>query len=167
MQKPQPRTLHSNPSTILTLNDLGGESSLIILPDLGGSTLYSKKIIAHINGSFNVYGLRLDNRLLKDLAQLSLTGMALRYATDLMASDLPRPFHLVGHSFAGFMAYEIAVQLALHEEEVGMVVLLNSELPPRFYRQSTIRWRRHLFDQARNARQRISELKGRLFGARS
>jgi thioesterase domain-containing protein len=39
------------------------------------------------------------------------------------------PYHLVGHSFGGWVVFEMARQLALAGEEIGLLVVLDAEAP--------------------------------------
>lgn len=52
--------------------------------------------------------------------------------TDILDRDIARPLVLLGHSFAGFLAYETAAFLGSKGAQVDAVVLLDTAVPWRF-----------------------------------
>ena len=119
--------------TIFPLRPAGGEGSVFFLPDLGGNTFYAKNLVFQLEPGRGAYGMRLDSELLENLPGCTLQGLAQRFAADLHASAFAEPFHLVGHSFAGILAFETARHLVMLGAEVGTLALLDCGLPSRFY----------------------------------
>lgn len=104
-----------SPAPVATLLRLSGRKgargpSLVFFPDMGGNVLYARNLIAAMGPGFQAHGLRLPDRPLADLARGSLQDLAAQFARDLVASGLG-PLHLVGFSFAGYLAAETARQL--------------------------------------------------------
>ncbi len=123
----------SSQSTLLCIRKGEPNVCVIFAPDIGGGVIYSRKILSQIDDSISAHGFRLTPDLVQSLPQLSIQDIAKRFATDLRASALPEPYHLVGHSFAGLLAYEIACHLHELGSEVGVVALLDTAAPTQFY----------------------------------
>lgn len=143
------------PPTISCLRGKPSRQSLIILPDLGGSVFYSRKILKNLPPEQSVFGLGLDDTLFSALPECTLNNLAARFAADLCASSLPGPYHLMGHSFAGFLAYETARELVKREAPVGTLILLDSALPYTLRRHETGAWYRHGVERLRHMRRRL------------
>ena len=117
------------PGTIFPLTKAAGPPSLIVLPDLGNSVMYMQKVLAASPTSNAVLGLRLDRDLIGRLETLDIPDIAARFAQDLAIAGLPPPYRLVGHSFAGILAFETAVQLEKRGIPQVELILLDSALP--------------------------------------
>ncbi len=143
------------PPTISCLRGKPSRQSLIILPDIGGSVFYSRKILKYLPTGQSVFGLGLDDTLFNALPECTLNDLAVRFAADLCASSLPGPYHLAGHSFAGFLAYETARELVRREAPVGSLTLLDSALPYMLRRHETGAWYRHGVERLRHMRRRL------------
>ena len=118
--------------TIIPLKNDKGPSNIFFLPDIGGNVLYARNIVSQLTSECGVYTMRLDSELLENLPGCTIQGLARRFATDLTASVFPGPVHFIGHSFAGYLAFETArhaVELGMH---VGSVILLDCAVPHRF-----------------------------------
>ena len=123
---------HSLPPTIFPLRRAEEQASVFFLPDVGGNVFYARKIVPHLEPGLGVYGVRLAHEQLENLSGCTLQELGRQFAADLRASGLPEPFHLVGHSFAGFLAFETARHLAALDAPVGVLALLDSILPSRY-----------------------------------
>ncbi len=101
------------PPTLIGLSARGGGPSVVFCPDVGGNVIYARQLVRALGAGPSSYGLRLAPEMIETLDALTLQSAARRFAADLMAADLPRPLHVVGFSFAGYMAAETAQQLSL------------------------------------------------------
>jgi acyl-CoA synthetase (AMP-forming)/AMP-acid ligase II/thioesterase domain-containing protein len=83
----------------------------------------------------------------------TIESLAARYLDVLKAHQPKGPYHLMGHCFGGFVAYEMACQLADQGEPVPHLTLIESFHPQWMRDQSVTRraWIRvaHLFRRAR------------------
>ncbi len=121
------------PPTLTPMANAAGETPLVFLPDLGGNVMYARKILPHLSGRVAAFGMRFDRDMIGRLELASLAEIGDRFAADLIASPLAPPYRLVGHSFAGLVAYETACGLARQGVDPGggvaAVILLDTGLP--------------------------------------
>ncbi|MFV2053692.1 thioesterase domain-containing protein [Aliiroseovarius sp. YM-037] len=99
------------PDTLFRIGGAAPRGTLIFLPDLGGNVLYAKPLVAELSDNFNCIGVRLGREISAQLGQHSVPDLGERFASDIAQADLPRPIHLAGFSFAGYLAYETARHL--------------------------------------------------------
>ncbi len=118
--------------TILPLKQSDGPGNVFFLPDVGGNVFYAKKIVSQLVSGCGVYAMRLDSELLENLPGCTIQGLAHRFAADLNASVFTGPLHLIGHSFAGFLAFETARRVVELGAYVGSITLLDCAVPDRF-----------------------------------
>lgn len=104
---------------------------LLVMPDIGGNLLYARAIVRHITDARPVVGLRLPGGLTSEPRLQTMSGLGLALATAIRQSGLEAPHHLMGHSFAGLLAYETARLLRADGAPVGVVALIDTPVPPR------------------------------------
>lgn len=95
----------------MSLSGRGPGPNLIFCPDVGGNVLYARALIRALGPGPSSYGFRLAPDMLDHLATLTIEETARRFATDLISAGIRRPLHVVGFSFAGYMALETALQM--------------------------------------------------------
>ena len=71
--------------------------------------------------------------------QIDVSGLAAKYLAVIKQRQPAGPYHLVGFSFGGILAYEIAQQLIQSGETIGLLAILDSNLPGEL--RSRIRFR--------------------------
>jgi len=76
-----------------------------------------------------VYGIQAQALLPGREAVLGLEQMAAQYVADMQAVHPEGPYHLLGFSFGGLVAYEIAQQLTAQGAEVGLLAMLDTRQP--------------------------------------
>ncbi|MEO6300828.1 MAG: thioesterase domain-containing protein, partial [Paracoccaceae bacterium] len=89
------------------------KGSLVIFPDFGGNTFYARTLVRQLSRDVTCYVMRFSPDMVDRLDRLSVEDIGLRFATDIMAAGIASPIHLIGHSFAGFLAYETGRQMAI------------------------------------------------------
>ena len=104
-------------------------TSLFFLPDVGGSVFYSRKLTEALGKEPSLYGFRLDPEFDWSQPERTFIKLAEQFADNLINSDIPEPYHLIGHSFAGLLAFETARQLKIKGGNVGLVALLDTPVP--------------------------------------
>jgi len=99
----------------------------------GGVSWSYMRLTHHVPADIPLYGLQsrgLDGQ--QEFAR-SLTGMAADYIEQIRSVQPTGPYHLLGWSFGGIAAHEMAVQLRAAGEEVAALVILDTypeELEP-------------------------------------
>jgi thioesterase domain-containing protein/acyl carrier protein len=96
-----------------------------------GVHLY-KELARALEGQFSVYGVFAGQELSflgTDVPVPSVTELAETYSTLIRRTQPHGPYRLVGMSFGGIVAYEVAQQLLAAGEEVEVLGMLDSVLP--------------------------------------
>lgn len=122
--------------SVFALQKGEGKSPLFFIPDLGGSVFYAKKFVAAFSGKQPIYGFRLDPRTDWANSEMDIPSLAEKFADDLIASDHTEPYHIIGHSFAGIVAFETARQLALKGAKVGILAMLDAGVPLKYHKRA-------------------------------
>ena len=113
---------------------------------LSGIHIY-RELARRMGGAYSVYGVFVDRDVqLFDPAsgRHSVKTLARDYVEILRRAQPMGPYRLLGYSFAGIVAYEVAQQLRDAGEEVRFLALVDSELP-----EWTTRWKFRLAEIGR------------------
>ncbi|MBC7984223.1 MAG: amino acid adenylation domain-containing protein, partial [Candidatus Obscuribacterales bacterium] len=102
----------------------GDRRPLFILHGITGEVLPYFPLARLIDEGVPVYGLQLNSPL------LSMQGLAAQHIKAIRQVQAHGPYRLVGHSFGGQLAYEIAAQLLAEEECVEFLGLIDSYNQP-------------------------------------
>jgi amino acid adenylation domain-containing protein len=122
-------------SKLMTLRAAGDKLPLFCLPGSGGSGLSFQRLVSRLPNDRPVYAYNIPPL---DQRPAPLNNLH-DYAVDVLAQIrlvCPRgPFHLVGYSFGGTVAFEIAHMLADRGEPLGSLGIIDSWAPgfPRKY----------------------------------
>ncbi len=108
-----PTPSRSLPKTLARVSKAAGQGSVVFFPDFGGNTLYARPLVAELGSQIDCLALRFATSMIEELPRLSLEDIGRKFAQDIIDADLPRPLHLAGFSFAGFLAQETGRQMAL------------------------------------------------------
>lgn len=119
------------PRTLMRMNSLDTGGSIVFLPDFGGNVIYAQPIQKILSKEYSCFGARLAPDMVEALDSLSLIDIAERFAVDIHQTDIPRPIHICGFSFAGFLAFEVARHLSTLEQETGELLILDTRMRPR------------------------------------
>lgn len=113
------------PESLRRLNVAEGAGSLVFMPDFGGNTIYARPLVTELAADCSCYAVQLTPELVSSLPGLSIEEMGRQFAEAIAAAQLPRPLHVLGFSFAGYLAHETARQLALLGDAPDTVWLLD------------------------------------------
>ncbi|OKO99050.1 Amino acid adenylation [Xenorhabdus eapokensis] len=107
---------------------------LFFAPGAGGHVLYLRELAAALEGTYSVWGMQspeLDGRSDRPsyLEVNGLEAMASVMIDDLKKVQPHGPYYLGGHSFGGWLAFEIARQLLQQGEHIGLLALVDCESP--------------------------------------
>jgi acetoacetyl-CoA synthetase len=119
--------------TVLTLQPEGTNTPLFCI---GGVHIY-QELADGLGPAAPVYGIFLpvEQELFgldpskRDLPRLSVEEMSAGYLRAVRAQQPSGPYQLLGFSFGGVLAYEMAQALVLAEQKVSLLVMLDSLLP--------------------------------------
>jgi thioesterase domain-containing protein len=117
-------------STVVPLRNIHGSSApLFMVHGVGGNVLGFYSLARCMGEDQPVYGIQAQSLLSSEPAVLRLEQMAAKYVMDMRAVCPAGPYHLLGFSFGGLVAYEIAQQLRAAGLEVGLVGMLDTRQP--------------------------------------
>ncbi|WFQ79904.1 amino acid adenylation domain-containing protein [Xenorhabdus sp. SF857] len=108
---------------------------LFFAPGAGGHVLYLRELATALEGTYSVWGMQspeLDGRS-DPPAYLEVNGLEAMASVmiDFLKKVQPNgPYYLAGHSFGGWLAFEMARQLVQQGESIGLLALVDSESPP-------------------------------------
>ncbi|WP_019104123.1 thioesterase domain-containing protein, partial [Chromobacterium haemolyticum] len=109
--------------SLVALSAQGDAPPLFFAPGAGGHVPYLRALAAELPNAFSVWGMELSG----DADSVEATATAL--IADIRRVQPYGPYRLGGHSFGGWVAFEIARQLAGQGEAVDWVAVVDS-LPP-------------------------------------
>ncbi|MBK8901319.1 MAG: non-ribosomal peptide synthase/polyketide synthase [Anaerolineaceae bacterium] len=135
MSDPTTQTAHS---PLVTLRPgRSDQPPLIVIHPGSGQVLPYLGLVQALPAQQPVYGLQSLGLLPHTPAQTDIASMAASYLQALEATDIGRPYHLLGWSMGGVVALEMAQQLAAADQAVGSLTLIDTfapsgqvELPP-------------------------------------
>ncbi|WP_068713714.1 non-ribosomal peptide synthetase [Vibrio tritonius] len=117
----------------IAFRDTGNETPLFIVPEASGETLYGPLLTAHIDEQIPVYGLVAPDRRKPSLK--TVQKVAEHYVRAIRQAQPHGPYRLVGWSFGGTMAYEIAAQLIGQDEQIEFLGIIDRwAIAPQFER---------------------------------
>jgi thioesterase domain-containing protein len=117
-------------STVVPLRHMNGSRPpLFIVHGVGGNVLGFYSLAKVLDEDLPIYGIQAQALLPGRTAVLGLEQMAAQYVADMRAAHPKGPYHLLGFSYGGLVAYEIAQQLLAAGLEVGMVGMLDTRQP--------------------------------------
>lgn len=117
-------------STVVPLRSVQStRPPLFIVHGVGGNVLGFYSLAKRMEEDQPVYGIQAQALLPDQEAQLRLEDMAVQYVKDIRAVCPNGPYHLLGFSFGGLVAYEIAQQLTAAGLKVGLVGMLDTRQP--------------------------------------
>lgn len=119
-------------SPLVPISKEGVRAPVFCVHPIGGNVLSFQALSLHLGGDFPVYGLQargLDN---EELPHDSVEAMAADYVEAVREAQETGPYFLAGYSAGGLVAFEMARQLTLLGETIGMVILFDSYIgsPP-------------------------------------
>ncbi|MBN3005209.1 amino acid adenylation domain-containing protein [Chromobacterium alkanivorans] len=112
---------------LVALSAAGGAPPLFFAPGAGGHAPYLRALAAELPNAFSVWGMTLPGP--DDDGAGGVEAIATALIADIRRVQPYGPYRLGGHSFGGWVAFEIARQLAGQGEAVDWVAVVDS-LPP-------------------------------------
>ncbi|AIV92474.1 non-ribosomal peptide synthetase [Burkholderia pseudomallei] len=103
--------------------------TLFCIPGAGASVTTFSTLARHLPATFSVDGLQPRGLCGTMVPYLDVETAARAYLRSIRKAAPRGPYHLVGHSFGGWVAYEIACRLQEQGERVATLMLLDTERP--------------------------------------
>ena len=113
-------------SSLVEIQRTGCNPPLYVLHDLGGDVFFARHLPIYFGVDHPVYGLHAGPASGIVRGQGRLEELAAHYVEDLVASRPNGPYCLVGYSFGGFLAYEVARQLSSRGLRVGHLAIVDT-----------------------------------------
>lgn len=103
---------------------------LFFLPGAGGNVLYFYPLSRHIGADQPCLGLQALGLDENSVIPTRIEDIASRYVEIIRRERQPGgPYHLIGHSFGAFVAFEMARQLTEQGEEVALLCVIDNAAP--------------------------------------
>jgi amino acid adenylation domain-containing protein len=116
-------------SPAVAIQPRGSRPPFFCVHNIGGSILPFRALAGYIGEDQPFYGIQAF-RTDRDPASLkSVEELAGDYLKELRALQPRGPYFLGGHSFGGIVAFEMARQLRIHGEQVGLLALFDTYGP--------------------------------------
>jgi pimeloyl-ACP methyl ester carboxylesterase len=113
---------------LLPLRTDGTERPLFCIHPAGGSSTVFTQLTEFLPDSLPVYGMQAKSLSMGELGHTSISEMAACYIEAMRKVQPEGPYRLLGWSFGGVVAQEMAVQLEEQSAILEMIILLDSGL---------------------------------------
>jgi len=109
-----------------------GIPAVFCLPGAGGNILYMQSLVREMNDDLPIFGLQPPGLDGQSKVSESVESLS-RYYIDTIKKTTPNgPYRIIGHSFGGLVAFEIARQLKQAGETIESVIILDTAAPQWF-----------------------------------
>jgi len=115
-------------SPLTTIRGRGTKAPLFCVHPAGGSVFPYYALAHHLGADQPVYALEARGLAGHESCHETVQAMARDYIHALREVQPTGPFYLAGWSFGGLVAYEMARQLKLAQEQVPLVVLIDTQV---------------------------------------
>jgi amino acid adenylation domain-containing protein len=114
-------------SSVVPLQPYGPRPPLYIVHGVGGNVVNFYGLSMRVGKDQPVYGIQSQALVANQPALLHLKDMAAHYIADIRKVQPRGPYHLLGYSFGGTVALEIAHQFRAAGEEVAFLGMIDSK----------------------------------------
>ncbi|MET9323080.1 amino acid adenylation domain-containing protein [Streptomyces sp. NPDC003038] len=111
---------------LLPLRTTGSRPPLFCVHPAGGLAWPYARLVQMIDADRPVYGIQARGITRPDLAPRSTAEMAADYVEQLRSVQPEGPYHLLGWSWGGRIAHEVAVRLRDHGQEVALLAVMDA-----------------------------------------
>ncbi|MCC4605961.1 non-ribosomal peptide synthetase [Xanthomonas campestris] len=127
-EKAPPRRQPRHEPLVRLQVDAGARAPLVCVPGAGDNVTGFIGLAAALDDGWPVYGLQ-PRGLESGQVPYGSVEVAARAYVEALAQTAQRPIHLLGHSFGGWIAFEMARQLEARGRAVASLTLLDCEVP--------------------------------------
>ncbi len=135
-------------SALVAIQSRGTRPPIFCMHPAGGTVLCYREFAAQLGCNHPVYGLQSIGAHGKHRGLTSIEAMATDYIREIRNVQPEGPYHLVGWSLGGVVAYEMAQQLKEKNQQIAFLGLLDSDLPRLIKKSRGLAERRFLVDFA-------------------
>ncbi|MFC2099378.1 amino acid adenylation domain-containing protein [Candidatus Bipolaricaulota bacterium] len=123
---------HPRPSrsTVVCLQKGDGGPPFFCIPPAASSVNHFARLVQALSPDIPFYGIQALGLESEEVPQDRMEEMAARYIADMRAIQPSGPYFIGGRCLGGYVAYEMALQLLDHGEDVALLALLDPPLPP-------------------------------------
>src|SRR5271166_5701307 len=114
---------------ILPLRSSGNLPPLFCVHPAGGLSWCYSGLLQHIRADYPIYGLQARSFNQPEILPQTLQEMVADYLGQIRAIQPTGPYHLLGWSFGGLVAYSLGTHLQHQGEQVALLVLLDTYPP--------------------------------------
>ncbi len=123
-------------SVLVTIRADGSKPPVFLLAGIGGSVVNFELLARSLDLDRPVYGIETHGLDQRNEVLTKVEDMASVYLSEIRTIQPSGPYHLVGYSFGGVVAYEMAHQLNSSGEQVGVIGLIDTS--EHHYQQQVI-----------------------------
>jgi thioesterase domain-containing protein len=136
-------------SAIVPLRPEGTKPPLFLIHGVDGTLRPFQDLVRHLEPDQPVYGVRSQALLGEKFALTGVEDLAAYYIQAIQALHPRGPYHFLGYSFGGMLAFEMARQLRERGEEIGMLGMIDNLRmgPPPVAETLAQRLRRHVAER--------------------
>ncbi|MCR6480882.1 amino acid adenylation domain-containing protein [Variovorax sp. ZS18.2.2] len=114
---------------LVTLKQGEGVPPLYCVHPVGGTAFRYKALADRLPVDVPVFGIQASGLEAGETLASSVEAMASRYKSAIRAVQPHGPYRVLGWSFGGLVAYELAAQLESEGEEISLLALLDTPVP--------------------------------------
>jgi len=142
--------------SIVPIRPEGSKPPLFFLHTVSGEVLLYRHLVPHFKIDQPIFGIRATQVDNDPASVASIEELAATYIREIIEVCPEGPYHLVGYSYGGLLAFEIARQLKLASKSVGLLAILDTVTA-----ELNIRWskRERIAQLTRRVRRRFEVLK--------
>jgi thioesterase domain-containing protein/acyl carrier protein len=116
-------------SSLVQMQPGGTKPPLFCIHPIGGNVLEYYALATYLGKEQPVYGLQSIGLAEKQIPLPSIEAMAAHYIAEIQLVQPNGPYLLLGYSFGGIVAFEIAQQLQAQGKQVALLALLDRKSP--------------------------------------
>jgi nonribosomal peptide synthetase DhbF len=116
-------------NVILPLRPCGNLPPLFCIHPAGGLSWCYSGLLQHIRTDYPIYGLQARGFSQPEILPQTLQEMVADYLDQIRTIQPAGPYHLLGWSFGGLVAYSLASHLQFQGEQVALLALLDAYPP--------------------------------------
>lgn len=113
-------------SSLVPVQTSGAQPAFFCIHGVGGNVVGFNRLGRHMAPDYPFYGLQSQGLDGKSPRLSSIEAMASHYIAEMRSVQPHGPYFLGGFSFGGLVGYEIAQQLCVAGEQVGLLVLFDT-----------------------------------------
>jgi amino acid adenylation domain-containing protein len=102
---------------------------LFLIHEMSGNVLFYQQLVNYLGGTRRIYGLQPRGLDGIEVPIADVSVMAANYIDEIRKVQPFGPYHLGGYSFGGTVAFEIAHQLHVQGEEIGLLAIFDTDAP--------------------------------------